>query len=81
MTARNLISTRSSVTKVTIYFFFQILLEVVHELFQEERILGNLLFKITVKGKSLFDCQDCCVLLLDDEQNQVRICLKRMIFK
>ncbi|CAD5120093.1 DgyrCDS8673 [Dimorphilus gyrociliatus] len=48
----------------------KILLEVVHELFEEERILGNLLFKITIKARSLFDCQDCCVFLLDDEQSQ-----------
>jgi dual 3',5'-cyclic-AMP and -GMP phosphodiesterase 11 len=46
------------------------LLEVVHDLFQQQTNLDNILFRIMQKAQALLKCRRCSILLVLDDQSE-----------
>lgn len=59
--------------KKHVLFWMQHLLEVVHDLFEEQTSLDDVIMKIMERAQSLLKCERCTVLLKADSTSEVLI--------
>ena len=57
---------------VCLSYIFQKLLEVAHDLFEEQTCLDNVVQKIMQRAQSLLKCERCSVMLVKDPTAEVR---------
>ena len=58
---------------LTIFDIAQVLLEVVHELFEEQTSVENVVMKIMQRAQSLLRCERCVVMLKDSSDVKMEV--------